>query len=153
MSMKLLLRENVQKLGRVGDIVSVKEGYGRNFLLPRNLAVEVTPANLKQIEAERKRRVEQEAQSVSEYKELATRLAEIDVTLKERVSGGDNLYGAVSAKEIVAALAEQGVNLDAGKLVLAEPIKTLGVHRVTVRFHPEVECELKVWVVEQKEAE
>lgn len=153
MAMKLLLRENVAKLGKVGDVVSVKEGYGRNYLLPRNLAVEVTPANLKQIEGERKRRVEQEAASLGEYKELAKRLAELDVTLKERVSGGDSLYGSVSVKEIVAALAEKGVNVPADKFVMAEPIKTLGVHRVPVRFHADVECELKVWVVEQKDAE
>lgn len=149
MAMKLLLQEDVKDLGLAGDVVSVANGYGRNYLLPRKLAVEVTPANLKQIESMKKMRVARELERVKDFRTLAERIAAIDITVKERVGDNDTLYGSVGPKQLVDALAAEGVTLELDMIRLEEPIKTLGVHRVRVRLHPEVETELKVWVVGQ----
>ncbi len=152
MPMKLLLSEDVKDLGLTGDVVTVANGYGRNYLLPRKLAVEVTPANLKQIEGAKKLRQARELERVKDFKVLAERISAIDITLKERVSESDVLYGSVQVKDLVAALIEQGIQLEPDMIRLAEPIKTLGVHRVPVRLHPEVETEFKVWVVGIKDS-
>ena len=147
MPMKLLLKEDVKDLGLAGDVVSVANGYGRNYLLPRHLAVEVTPANLKQIESVKKLRLARELERVKDFRTLAERISAIDITIKERVSESDVLYGSVHAKQLVDALAQEGVGIEPDMVKLDEPIKTLGVHRVKIRLHPEVDAELKVWVV------
>jgi len=151
MAMKLLLSEDVKDLGLAGDVVTVANGYGRNYLLPRKLAVEVTPSNLKQIEGMKKLRAARELERVKDFRMLAERIAAVDITIKERVSDSDVLYGSVTAKQLVEALTAEGVVLEPEMIKLEEPIKTLGVHRVKVRMHPEVETELKVWVVGQKD--
>ncbi len=151
MAMKLLLSEDVKDLGLAGDIVTVADGYGRNFLLPRRLAGEVTAANLKRIDELKKVRVARELERVKDFRTLAERIAAVDVTIKERVSDSDVLYGSVGPKQLVDALAAEGIVLEPEMIKLEEPIKTLGVHRVKVRMHPEVETELKVWVVGLKD--
>ena len=151
MAMKLLLSENVKDLGLAGEIVTVANGYGRNYLLPRNLAVEVTASNLKHIESMKKVAAARMLERVKDFRTLAERIAAMDITIKERVSEAETLYGSVTAKNLVDALAAEGVVVEADMIKLEEPIKTLGVHRVKVRMHPEVEAELKVWVVGQQE--
>lgn len=152
MPMKLLLSEDVKDLGLAGDVVTVANGYGRNYLLPRHLAVEVTPANLKQIDQAKKIRAAREMERVKDLKMLAERISAIDITLKERVSESDVLYGAVQVKELVQALTEQGIELEPEMIRLAEPIKTLGVHHVPVKLHAQVETEFKVWIVGIKDS-
>ncbi|MCC8190506.1 MAG: 50S ribosomal protein L9 [Planctomycetes bacterium] len=147
MPMKLLLSEDVKDLGLAGDVVTVANGYGRNYLLPRRLAVEVTPANLKQIEGMKKMRQARELERVKDFRTLAERIAAVDVTVKERVAESDMLYGSVGAKQIVEALAAEGIGIEPDMIKLDDPIRTLGVHRVRIRLHPEVDAELKVWVV------
>ena len=151
MPMKLLLSEDVKDLGYAGDLVTVANGYGRNFLLPRGFAVEVTDSNLKQIEAMKKVRAARELERVKDFRMLAERIAAVDVTIRERVAESDTLYGSVGAKQLVDALKAEGIILETSMIRLEEPIKTLGVHRVRIRMHPEVETELKVWVVGQQE--
>ncbi len=151
MPMKLLLSEDVKDLGYAGDLVTVANGYGRNFLLPRGFAVEVTDSNLKQIEAMKKVRAARELERVKDFRMLAERIAAVDVTIRERVAESDTLYGSVGAKQLVDALKAEGIILEPSMIRLEEPIKTLGVHRVRIRMHPEVETELKVWVVGQQE--
>ncbi len=151
MAMKLLLSEDVKDLGLAGDVVTVANGYGRNFLLPRKLAVEVTQANLKQIEGLKKVRAAKALERVKDFKMLAERIAAVDITVKERVSESDVLYGSVTAKQLVDSLTAEGIQLEPEMIKLEEPIKTLGVHRVKIRLHPEVETELKVWVVGLKD--
>lgn len=147
MPMNLLLQEDVKDLGFAGDVVTVANGYGRNFLLPRKLAVEVTDANLKQIESMKKMRLARELERIKDFRALAERISAIDITIKERVSDADTLYGSVHAKQLVDALVEEGVGIEPHMVKLDEPIKTLGVHRVKIKLHPEVDAELKVWVV------
>ncbi len=151
MPMKLLLSEDVKNLGLAGDVVSVANGYGRNYLLPRHLAVEVTPANLKRIEEMKKVRAVRELDRIKDFRTVAERIAALDVTVKERVSESDVLYGSVHAKQLADALAAEGIVVETDMVRLDEPIKTIGVHRVKIRLHPEVEAELKVWVVGLKD--
>ncbi len=151
--MKLLLREDMKNLGKAGEVVEVKEGYGRNYLLPRKLALPVTETNARQIESEVKRRALREAARVADYRKLAEIIAATDITLRERVSSEDHLYGSVTAKEIVAQLAEKDIRVDTDQIRIEAPIKTLGVHPVQIELHPEVIAELKVWVVELKDGE
>ncbi|MDR3210589.1 MAG: 50S ribosomal protein L9 [Planctomycetota bacterium] len=153
MAMKLLLSEDVKDLGFAGDVVTVANGYGRNFLLPQRLAVEVTKANLKRIEVSKKLRQVKELERVKDLKKLAERISTIDITLKERVSDSDVLYGSVQVKDILAGLKEQGLELEPNMIRIEEPIKTIGVHKVPVRLHPEVETEFKVWVVGIKDSD
>jgi len=153
MSVKLLLREDTEGLGVAGDIITVSEGYARNYLLPRRVAVEVTANNLKALEGEKRRRAARELERVQDLKVFAERIQTCDITLRERVRSGDNLYGAISPKEIVTALAEEEIHVEESMIHIDEPIKTLGVHRVRVQLHAEVKAELKVWVVELKEAD
>jgi large subunit ribosomal protein L9 len=149
--MKLLLSDDVKDLGLAGDIVSVANGYGRNYLLPRRLAVEVTPENLRQIENLKKTRKVKEMARVKDLRAVAERIAALDVTVRERVSESDVLYGSVGTRHLVDALAAEGIAVEDGMIRLEEPIKTLGVHRVKIRLHQEVEAELKVWVVGLKD--
>lgn len=153
MAMKLLLSADVKSLGKVGDVVKVADGYGRNYLIPQRLAVPVTPANLQAIEGEKKRRAARELERVKDFQALAERIKATDITMRERVSSGDSLYGSVTAREIVTSLNDEGIKLEEEMVKLDEPIKSLGVHRVKIRLHAEVEAELKVWVVELKDVE
>lgn len=150
MAMKVLLKEDVSGLGTMGEVVNVADGYARNFLLPRSLATKPSDGALKEIDREKKRRAQLEVARVADLKKVAERIGAIDVTLKERVADDDKLYGAVAAKEIVAALAEEGITVAPDSLILDDPIKTLGVHRVPIKLHADVIAELKVWVVELK---
>lgn len=151
--MKLLLKEDVKHLGRVGDVVEVKDGYGRNFLLPQGLALSVTRSNLEAMDAEKKRRQAVEDAKVGEYRILAERISATDVILRERTSDGTHLYGSVSAKDIAAGLAEQGLEMDADKIEIATPIRLVGTYTVGVRLHRDVVAEVKVWVTDLKDEE
>lgn len=151
--MKLLLKESVKNLGKAGDLVTVKDGYGRNFLLPQGLAMTVTPGNLQTLETLKKRRANEEAERLTKLRELGARLANLNLTIAMLVSEGEQLYGAVSAREIAQAIAEEGITIDAECILPDEPIKMLGVFKVPVKLHPEVKIELKLWVVEKKESE
>ncbi len=147
--MKLLLKESLKNLGNAGEVVEVKDGYGRNYLVPYGKAVEVTEGNLQAIEQEKKRLQAAEGERVLSLKEIAERINGVDVTVTEKVSDGENLYGAVQAKTIVAALAEQGIVIEVDAVNVKAPIKTLGVHRVPIKLHSEVVAELKLWVVDE----
>ncbi len=149
--MKLLLKSEVKNLGRAGDIVEVKDGYGRNFLVPQGLAMQVTAANIKTIEAEKARLKAVEAELVVKLKEVAERINNVDITISALVSDGESLYGAVQPREICDALMAEGIEIDSDYISPDKPLKKLGVHRVPVKLHPEVIAELKVWVVEKKD--
>jgi large subunit ribosomal protein L9 len=145
--MKLILRSDVDNLGRLGKIVKVKPGYGRNYLIPKGLAMEATESNLKVFESERKKLQEQVDAVRFQAQRLADKLNSAQVVIQVRVGEGDKLYGSVTTSTIGDALSEMGIELDRKKLVLEEPIRTLGEHPIKVRLHPDVQAELKVAVV------
>ncbi|WP_243546890.1 50S ribosomal protein L9 [Pseudodesulfovibrio tunisiensis] len=145
--MKLILRADVDSLGRVGDIVTVKAGYGRNYLIPQGLARPATQANLKQFELERNK-LEAEAASLrTDAQGIADRIAATPVSIEVRVGENDKLYGSVTASNIADALEAAGIVIDRRKIVLDEPIRSLGDYEIEIKLHPEVRGELKLSVL------
>ena len=136
--MKLILREDVENLGKGGDLVDVKPGYGRNFLLPRGLAVTANPKNVRELEHQKKMAEAKAAKLKASAQAVAKRLADTPVALKRKVGEQDKLYGSVTALDIVEALAARGLQLDRRTIDLAEPIKTVGDFEVPVKLHREV---------------
>ena len=145
--MEVILREHVDNLGRRGDVVKVADGYARNYLLPRKLALLVTERNKKQIDRERARFEAKESEEKAVLEALAQRLANVELVITRRVGETDALYGSVTTSDIAEALAAKGFDLDRRKLQLAEPIKHVGEVSVPLRLHREVTVALKVKVV------
>ena len=145
--MQLILREDVHNLGKAGELVNVKPGYGRNYLLPQGKAVLASEKNVAMIEHERKLIAARTAKLLGDARSVADRLNQTEVTVERQVGGEDKIFGSVSTRDIEAALADKGVKIDRRKIVLAEPIKSLGVYTLDVRLAPEVIAKLKVWVV------
>ncbi len=148
--MELLLKQSVDQLGRIGDVVTVKAGYARNFLLPLGYAVPVTKANREEIEAAREQALAEERQRVDTLKELAAKLAEASVTIEGRANDEGHLFGSVSAAQIADALREKGFTIDPKSIRLESPLKEIGVFDVDVHLHADVETKTKVWVVQAK---
>ncbi len=144
--MKLILREDVENLGKGGELVDVKPGYGRNYLLPRGLAVPANPKNVRELEHQKKIAEAKAAKLRASAEAVAKRLADTPVTLKRKVGEQDKLYGSVTALDIVEALAARGLQLDRRTIDLPEPIKTIGEFEVPVKLHREVIGKAKVKV-------
>jgi large subunit ribosomal protein L9 len=147
--MEVILRHAVENLGKPGDVVKVKNGYARNYLLPHNLAYEATPGNLKRIQQERDRLEAAENQRRSTAQELATKLEQVSLTFSARVGEEGKLFGSVTASDIAQQLEQQGFHIEKRQIDLHEPIKALGVYRIPVRLHADVKPEIRVWVIKQ----
>jgi large subunit ribosomal protein L9 len=147
--MEVILRDDVEKLGRRGEVVKVAEGYGRNFLLPRGLALAVTPANKAMIEKEKKAHEARQAKEKAEFQSLAERVGGMRFITPRKVGEQDLLYGSVTAADIAGFLATKGIEIDKRKVHLDEPIKRLGDYEVHIRLHPEVTATLKVLVTKE----
>ena len=147
--MEVILRDHVEKLGKRGEIVKVSDGYARNYLLPRKLALPATEGNRKHVERERKIMETREAEEKSQADAIASRLATIDITIARRVGETEQLYGSVTATDIAEFLKTKGFEIDRRKLILPEPIKTIGEHDVPLKLHREVTAPLKVKVVKE----
>jgi large subunit ribosomal protein L9 len=145
--MEVILREHVEHLGRRGDIVKVAEGYARNYLLPRKLALAVNEGNKRQIERERKNAEARELEEKTQAEAFAARLAELEIAIPRRVGENDTLYGSVTTVDIASALAAKGFEVDRRKIVLAEPLKGLGQVTVPIKIHRDVTAQVKVSVV------
>jgi len=145
--MKLILTQEVTGLGAPGDVVEVAGGYGRNYLVPRGLAMRWTRGAEKQIELIQRARSSREIRGLDDARDAASRLATLDVRLQTRAGGGGRLFGSVSPADIAAAVkAAGGPDLDRRRIEIKNPIKTIGAHQVTVRLHPEVTATLDVLV-------
>jgi large subunit ribosomal protein L9 len=147
--MEIILRADVQHLGKVGEVVKVKDGYARNYLLPKGLAYPATEANKKRIAYEGERLVKQQAAEKSAAETEATRLAEVHLTFAAKVGEEEKLYGSVTAGDIQRKLEEMGIHVDKRKIDLAEPIRELGEFNVGIKIHPEVRPEVRVTVVKE----
>lgn len=147
--MELILRDDVEKLGRRGDIVDVAAGYGRNYLLPRGLAIPVTAANRAMVEKEKKAWEAKMAREKEEFEALAERIAELRFVAPRKVGENDVLYGSVTASDIGEFLEGKGIEIDKRRVILDEPIKHLGEHEVKIRLHPEVHAALKLLVTKE----
>ena len=147
--MEIILRQAIENLGHPGDVVTVKNGYARNFLLPRGFAFEATPGNLKRIAAERTRLEAAENERRSGAEGLAKRLEEVQLTFSARVGEEGKLFGSVTSADIAEQLASQGFHIERRMIDLHEPIKALGVYRVPIKLHADVKPEIRVWVIKQ----
>ena len=147
--MEVILRHAVENLGKPGDVVKVKNGYARNYLLPHNLAYEATPGNLKRIQQEKDRLEAAENQRRGSAQEIATKLEQVSLTFSARVGEEGKLFGSVTAADIAQQLEQQGFHIEKRQVDLHEPIKSLGVYRVPVRLHADVKPEIRVWVIKQ----
>ena len=141
--MDIILLERIEKLGSIGDVVTVKDGYARNFLLPQKKALRANEANKKVFEANRERLVAENAARRSDAEAQGQKVAGAEVVLIRAASNAGQLYGSVSVRDIVAGLAEQGHAVDKRMVILGAPIKNIGMHNVTVALHPEVRVTVK----------
>jgi large subunit ribosomal protein L9 len=147
--MKLLLIEDVDKLGKMGDLIDVKRGYARNFLFPRNLAIEITDRNLKELEDKKRKREQQLKKKKIHMEELAERISSISCTIPMAAGEEDKLFGSVTAEHIAKAFSSEGIDMDKKQIHIPEPIKKLGVYPVEIKLHPEVTTQARVWVVKK----
>ena len=147
--MELILRDDVEKLGRRGDVVKVKDGYARNFLLPRGLGMPVNAANKAMIEKERKAHEARLAKEKAEFEALAARIGGLRFVAPRKVGENDVLYGSVTAGDVAEFLKPKGIEIDKRKVHLDEPIKHLGEHEVKVRLHPEVTASVRLLVTKE----
>jgi large subunit ribosomal protein L9 len=147
--MEVILREHVDNLGRRGEIVKVAAGYARNYLLPRKLALPVTEGNKRHVERERRIMETRESEEKGQAEAMASRLAMIDIAIARRVGETDQLYGSVTAVDIADYLKTKGFEIDRRKLILPEPIKNIGEHKVPLKLHREVTVPLVVKVVKE----
>jgi large subunit ribosomal protein L9 len=141
--MEIILLERIEKLGSIGDIVTVKDGYARNFLLPQKKALRANEANKKVFEANRERLEKENAERRAAAETRGEKVAGAEVVLIRAASNAGQLYGSVSVRDIVAGLAEQGHQVDKRMVILGAPIKTIGMHDVTIALHPEVRVTIK----------
>jgi large subunit ribosomal protein L9 len=148
--MELLLKQNVEHLGRTGDVVDVKPGYARNYLLPRGLAVLVTKSNIADVERARAQALAEEEARLAGLKDLGAKLADQSVTIEGKANEEGHLFGSVNAAQIAAALREKDVPVDDKMVRLENPLKEIGVYDVAIHLHADVEATIKVWVVQQK---
>ncbi|OLD67084.1 MAG: 50S ribosomal protein L9 [Acidobacteria bacterium] len=147
--MQIVLKEDIDKLGRRGEVVKVADGYARNYLLPLGKALPATQGNLKVIEREKRRYVVRLTKEKEENETLSSRIQALSLTLVRKVGEGDVLYGSVTSGDIAEALSKEGIVVDKRRIQLGEPIKSLGIYTVPIRLHPEVTAEVKVWVVKE----
>jgi large subunit ribosomal protein L9 len=147
MSMEVILKEHVEHLGRRGEIVKVANGYARNYLLPRKLALAVTDENKRQIEREKARAEAKDAEELKDAQALAAKVEKAEIAIARRVGEGQTLYGSVTTADIADALAARDIVVDRRKIQLAEPLKALGEHAVPVKIHRDVTVNLVVKVV------
>lgn len=144
--MEVILREDVEKVGARGAVVKVADGYARNFLLPKRLAVPASEANKKIVEQEREAYLRREAKVKSESEDLAKLMTSVTVTFHQKVGENNQLFGSVTAKDIADALEAQKFHVERRKIQLDEPIRTLGEHKVTLRLHRDVATDITVIV-------
>jgi large subunit ribosomal protein L9 len=148
--MQVILRQRIESLGDVGEIVDVKPGYGRNYLIPQGLAFEATDANKRRIEAERAKSAAKEAETMQDAQKRASSIEGVSLTFHARAGQEGKLFGSITSGDIAEKLAEQGITIDRRQIELDEPIKALGVTSVPVRLHPQVRPEVKVWVIAEE---
>lgn len=145
--MKVILKERMKGLGSAGDVVQVADGYARNYLIPRGLAVEATPANLKELERRKQQEAKKQAQEEAEAKEAAARLAGRTITIQAKAGEGGKLFGSITGQDIATALEKEvGVKVDKRKIEVKEPLKALGDYRVPIKLYKNVTAEVIVRV-------
>lgn len=149
-AMEVILRETIPSVGSAGKTVNVKNGYARNFLIPRGLAYQATRANKRRVEQEAVKRAQHQRAERSDAEVLAAKLEELSIEFTVKTGEGDKLFGSITSADIAKQLADRGYQIDKRSIELDEPIKMIGIYKVPVRLHPEVHAEVRVWVVKEE---
>lgn len=147
--MEVILKKDVDKIGKSGETVKVKDGFANNYLFPNHLAVPLNSSNLKRLEEEKQRMLLGSQKRKAEAEGLKAKLDNLSITMPVLVQGEDKLYGSITSQEIIASLKEEGFDIDKNSLILAEPIKSLGIYEIPVKLHPEVLAKIKIWIVKK----
>jgi len=145
--MEIILKEDIQSLGKALELVKVKTGYAHNFLFPRGMAVLATPSAKKQVEADRAKIEERYRQEKLSFKAQAEKMKDLSLTIAAKVSEGEKLYGSIQASDISAKLKDAGYDIDKRHVLLAEPIKQLGMYTLKIQLHKDVEAKIKLWII------
>ncbi len=148
-TMKIVLRQDHERLGNAGDVVTVKAGYARNYLIPKRIAYPAKPNYIRMLEEEKRQKQHRHRKERKLAEALAEKLSEVSVTIPVKVGEEEKMFGSVTTMDIAGALAEKGFEIDRRKIILEEPIKELGIYSVPIKLHPEVEANIKVWVVKE----
>jgi large subunit ribosomal protein L9 len=149
--MKVILRDDVEKLGTAGNIINVADGYARNFLFPRNLAVPASKGNVRSIDEIKKQKQFRENKRKKDAQRLKDKLEKLSLTAEVQTGEEDKVFGSVTAANIASLLEKQGVEIDRRKIVLEEPLKALGVYNIEIKLAPEVVAGVKLWIVKKEE--
>lgn len=147
--MKVILTQTIDRLGKAGDCVNVKDGYARNYLFPKKMAKEATLGNIKSLESLKKKQAAEDEQILKDARELADRLSALSVTISAKAGEEEKLFGAVTADMVSSALDAQGIRIDKKDIIIDEHIKKLGVYQLVVKVHPQVKASLRVWIVKE----
>ena len=147
--MKIILKEDYENLGKVGEVIEVKAGFARNYLIPKQVALQATPQNLRVIEQEKARDKIKLSKDKRDAELLAKQLKEVSLTANVQVGEEDKIFGAVTSQNISELLSAKGFEIDKRKIQLEDPLKALGVFEVPIKLHTEVEAKIKVWVVKE----
>lgn len=147
--MKIILRQDHDKLGKLGDVVDVKDGYARNYLIPRKIGFAATAGNLRTLEEEKKQSASRQEKDLRNAQKMVEELEKLSITLKVKVGEDEKLFGSVTSQMIADALQAQGITIDKRIIELDEPIKALGIYTVNVKLHTNVIGKLKVWIVSE----
>ncbi len=147
--MEVILNKDIDRIGKAGNVVKVKDGFARNFLIPNGLAVPLTEENLKKLEEQKQQKTLQSEKEKQRAEELKEKLAHLSLTIAVLTHEEDKLYATIASQDIAAALKDEGFELDKSSILLDEPIKALGIYELSVRLHPEVIAKLKVWIVKK----
>ena len=147
--MKVILGQNYEPLGKIGEVVDVKDGYARNYLLPHKIAYTALKGNIQALEEEKKQAAKKTQQELKAAEETATELEKVSVTIPVQVGEEDKIFGSVTAQMIADALKEKSYDIDKRKIEIDETIKTLGIYSVSIKLHPSVSAKIKVWVVRE----
>ncbi|MFA6281221.1 MAG: 50S ribosomal protein L9 [Candidatus Omnitrophota bacterium] len=147
--MKIILLKDVEKIGKEGNVIEVKEGYARNFLLPQKLAIKATKDSFREIEEIKKRKDKVEEKTKKEASEIKVKMEALSLTIIQEAKDTEEIYGSVGEQQILKVLNDEGIALEKGRIEILEPIKKLGVYNLKVRLHPAVEANLRVWVMKK----
>tara|TARA_B100000401_G_C52780652_1_gene708094 strand:- start:163 stop:609 length:447 start_codon:yes stop_codon:yes gene_type:complete len=147
--MQVIIKKKIEKLGDVGDIITVKDGYARNYLLPRGLVVKATPGNLKEVELIKSQIQKKNEKKINDQKELAKKLSNLKINIPVKVGEDNQIFGSVTSTNIIEFLIEKGFEVNKKSIKLDEPIKSLGIHNVILKLDEGIESNIKVYVIKE----
>ena len=147
--MEVILKQDVDRIGKAGAVLKVKDGFARNYLLPNGLAVPLTPGNLKKVEDEKKKKLLLNEKAIKVAQDLRDKLANLSLTIQVLTQETDKMYGSITSQDIYNSLKEEGFEIEKNAIVVDEPIKALGIYEIPVKLHPEVPAKVKIWVVKK----